>query len=87
MPEHPSDYACLFAVADEKSKRSSRLTHVDENPFDWNAIGDEGDEAHVRAAVGADQRERLEEPSWSIAPEVRAGERKLGIAGFIGMGA
>ncbi len=50
MPEHPSDYACLLAVANEKSKPSSRLIYVAESPLDWSDIGDDGEEAHVRAA-------------------------------------
>jgi len=42
-------------------RRTRRLTDVGKNLLDGRGLGDEGDDAHVRAAVGTDQRQRLEQ--------------------------
>ena len=48
-----------MSFADKRSKRPWRLTDLSENSLDGRGLGDEGDDTHVRVAVGTDQGQRL----------------------------
>ena len=39
-----------------------------QNPSNHPILSDKGDDAHGRAALGADQRIRLEDPSYQVCP-------------------